>query len=319
MTSSLKVLVCTDSLPDAVAALQRALPAHQVACCPPDRVVEHVAEVDVIVPGRGRIDAAVLAAAARCRLIQQFGAGVDMVDLAAARARGIPVANVPSRGSGNAESVAELALFHLIGVGRQFPRLDAGVRERAWDGLPVGRTIRGSSVGIVAVGNIGGLLAELLRPFGCRVLGVKRWPSEELRQRLGLAWLGGMQQLGELLPEVDYLVLALPLTAETRGIIGHAELARMKPGSFLVNVSRGPLVDHGALVEALASGHLAAAGLDVFWEEPVDPADPVFQHPVLATPHVAGYTHLFFDLASRTVAENLRRLLAGEPLLYLVT
>jgi phosphoglycerate dehydrogenase-like enzyme len=303
-------------LPAAFEALRRALPEHEVACCPSDRVLEHVADVDVLVPARGRITAAVLDAAPRCRLVQQIGAGVDMVDIPAAAARGVPVCNVPSLGSGNAESVAEMALFLMIGVARSYPLLQEAVRGGDWSVAPLGRALRGSTVGIVAVGGIGSVLARLLHSFGCRVLGVKRRPTETLRRELGLAWLGGMEDLDDLLPRVDFLVLTIPLTAETRGLIDGRRLARMQPGSYLINVSRGPIVDHDALVDALASGHLAGAGLDVFWQEPMDPSDPIFRQRVVATPHVAGYTGLTFQGASAAVAENVRRLLAGEPLLY---
>lgn len=310
----LKVILCTDEASSAE-AFQAALPEHDVVYCPEDKVIENVADVDVIIPGRGQIDAKAIAVAKRCRLIQQFGVGIDMVDLAAASARGIPVANVPSLGSGNAESVAEFAVFLMIGVARNYPALQEAIRTQSWDESPFGETIGNSVVGIVGVGSVGGLLARLLQPFGCRIIGVKRRRDEQLRRRLGLDWLGTMEELDELMAQVDFLVLTLALTDETRGIIGEAELARMKRGSYLVNVSRGAIVDYQALLNALETAHLAGVGLDVFWDEPVDPADPIFQYPVVATPHFAGATELMLRGNTDIIAENVRRLVDGRPIL----
>lgn len=316
VTHRLRILRCSAGPPAVTAALRAALPQHQVDSCAEESILPHVAEADVIIPARGKITAAVLDAAPRCRLIQQMGTGVDMVDVTAAAERGIPVANVPSNVSGTAESVAEMALLLTLGVLRNQALLAHAVRVADWQQLPMGRTLWQRTVGIVGVGAIGGLLAQLLRPFGCRVLGVKRSPAPSVCEQLGLTWLGGMQQLPELLREAEVVVLTLPLTPETRGLMGRAELNQMPPGSYLVNISRGALVDRAALLEALASGHLAGAGLDVFWDEPANPADPLFQHNVFVTPHTAGYTELMLRRASAAVAANIQRLLEGEPLLY---
>lgn len=312
-----RILLGSDFLPAIRDALAAALPDYRVDACAPDRIAEQAPEALVISPLRGRVDTEVIAAADACRLIQQFGAGLDGVDVDAATRRHIAVANVPTRGSGNAESVAELVVFFLIGLARDYRRLERRVAARDF-GATHGRTLRGSTVGIVGFGGIGQTVAEALRPLGAHVRAVTRRPQSELAKAFGLEWLGSLADLPRLLAESDHVVLALPLNEATRGIIGARELAQMKPGSTLVNVARGALVDHDALVAALESGSLSGAALDVFWQEPMDPDDAIFRHNVLATPHVAGVTELMLRTTARVVAENVRRLEAGQPLRHQV-
>jgi phosphoglycerate dehydrogenase-like enzyme len=289
-----------------------------VVCCSEAEVLTEVGAADVIVPARVAITPALLESAPRCRLMHQMGAGVDHVDLGAAAQRGIPVAHVPAAASGMAETVAEMAVFHTVGLLRGYPALTAAVHRAAWHSAPLTRSVWDCAVGIVGLGAIGQAIARLLRPFGCRLLGLKRQPAEDLRQALGLDWLGGPEALPLLLQQSDAVVLSLPLRPDTRGLIGAAELGHMRPGSYLVNVARGALVDEAALLAALSSGHLAGAGLDVFWDEPVDPAHPLFQHGVIVTPHVAGHSTSVLRRSSAVVAENVRRLLAGEPIQFRV-
>jgi phosphoglycerate dehydrogenase-like enzyme len=277
-----------------------------------------VSAADVIVPARFAITPAVLAASERCRLVHQLGAGVDNVYLAAAAERGIPVAHVPASASGMAETVAEIAVFHIVGLLRGYPVLAEAVRRADWHSAPLSRSVWDCTVGIVGLGAIGQAIARLLRPYGCRVLGLKRQPSEDVRLALGLDWLGALADLSHLLQQADVVVLSVPLQPETRGLIGAAELGMMQRGSYLVNVARGAIVDEAALAAALSSGHLAGAGLDVFWDEPADPAHPVFQHGVIVTPHVAGHSISVLRRSSAVVADNVRRLLAGEPIQYRV-
>jgi phosphoglycerate dehydrogenase-like enzyme len=314
----LRVLRCSTYPAVAVELLRAALTGHDLVCCAEHEVLDHAPTADVLIPARARITSAVLDAAPRCRLIQQGGAGVDSIDLVAAAARGLPVANVPAEVSRMAEAVAELAVFHVVGLVRQVPALMNAVRAGDWQAAPISPSVWDKTVGVVGLGAIGRAIVRLLRPYGCRLLGLKRRPDEALRQALGLEWLGGQSDLGALLNQADVLVLSVPLTAATRGLIGAAELAQMRPGSYLVNVSRGPVVDEAALLSALASGRLAGAGLDVFWDEPADPAHPIVKYPVIITPHVAGYTTSVLQRSSAVVAENLRRLVTGEPVLYRV-
>ena len=315
----LRILRCSERPAEVVDAVRRSLAGHDFRICAEDRVLEHVPDADVIIPARCSINEAVLEAAPCCRLIQQGGAGVDMIDLEAARRRGIPVANVPTRLSGMAESVAEMALWLTIGVLRREPALSRAVQAGDWGQVPVGRALCGKSVGIIGLGGIGRALARMLRPFECRVLAIKRMPEEKLREKLKLAWLGPMDDLPVLLRESDVVVLALPLDASTRGLLGADQLSLMKPGACLVNISRGAVVDRVSLEDALKSGHLGGAGLDVFWDEPAPPDDPLLKLNVLLTPHVGGYTDLMLQKSCDIMAANIRRLISGEPLLHRVS
>jgi len=257
----------------------------------------------------------ILQSADGLRLIQQCGAGLEGVDLEAARVRKIPVANVPTDISGNADSVAELGIYMLIGLSRDFRGMARSHRDRKV-GEPLGRALKGKTVGIVGLGGIGRALVQRLRPFGVRLMGIKRNDPEKAGEELGLPWAGGPGDLPHLLARSDYVVLALPLTEENRGMIDGNAFSRMKEGSFIVNLSRGGLIERRALIEALASGRIAGAGLDVYWEEPPDLDDPLFRYNVLATPHIAGSTDISVRGIVEAVAENIRRVERGDVPLH---
>ncbi len=266
---------------------------------------------DVLIPTMTRITRELLETGDRLKLVQQCGAGLEGVDLDAARDLGIDVANVPTGTSGNADSVAEIGLYLMIGLARNARAMAESLAARKM-GEPRGMALTGRTVGLVGLGGIGQALIHRLRPFGVRLIGLKQRDPEAAREALGLDWVGGPGDLGELLGRSDFVVLCLPVNASTQGLMNRETFALMKPGAFLINLSRGGLVDRGALQEALAGGRLAGAGLDVFWEEPPDPGDPVFSQNVLATPHVAGSTDVSMAGIVAAVAENLRRIEAGE-------
>ena len=320
------IVLGSDFLPDIARQLQGELPDHSVREIdigtrehPAEDIERYeslLAEAEVIVPLRGYIDERVLARAPLCRLIQQFGTGVDMVDLAAAQRRRIPVCNVPSRAGGNADSVAEMALFHLIGAGREFRRLQQLVANEDF-AAPFGGSLYGKTVCIVGFGNVGTALARLLRPFGCRVIGIdNRVIAIRGRAERGMGsgsvevWTE--QRLEEALGGADYVVVSVPLIPSTRGLLGPGQFRAMKWGTRIVNISRGATIDREALLAALASGQVAAAGLDVFWEEPVSADDPILAENVLATPHCAGLTDHMLAGTSRIAAENIQRVLDGR-------
>jgi len=308
----MNILICTPHFPHCAEMLRKHLPADNIRSCPADQVRTAAAEVDVLIPAMYRVDAEVIACAS-AKLIHQFGVGLEGVDIPAATRQGIYVANVPGHeGTGNAASVAEHAIFLILALARKFPRAVDNVQRRVF-GSPLGLSLTGKTAAILGVGSIGTELAGRLRGFQMRVLGIKQHPSETLRQELGLEFLGGANDLERILAEADFVVSALPVTPATRGIINTAALARMKKSAFLINVGRGPVIDHDALVEALTQGTIAGAGLDVFWDEPTDPNDPLFQQNVIATPHIAGVTDLSYNDIARGLAANVNRVRAGLP------
>jgi phosphoglycerate dehydrogenase-like enzyme len=186
-------------------------------------------------------------------------------------------------------------------------------------GVPPGRALSGKTVGLVGLGGIGRALARRLQPFNVRLIGIKRGNPAEAKKELGLEWVGRPADLAELLRRSDFVVLCLPVTAETRCLMNRDTFPCMRQDAFLINLARGGLVDRDALEQALAAGRIAGAGLDVFWEEPPDPADPIFQYNVLATPHVGGSTDISLQGIVQAVAENIRRLENHQEPLYLKT
>jgi len=270
---------------------------------------------DVVIPTMSRITEPLLVTADRLRLIQQVGSGLEGVDIEAAAKRGIRVANVPTDACGNADSVAELGIYMMIGLARNFRGMAASFADRRI-GEPRGTTLMGKTVGIVGLGGIGKALIRRLRALDMKLIGVKRNPADPATGEIGLDWVGGPGDLERLLGMSDFVVLCLPLTAESRNLLNARTFAAMKRGSFLINLSRGGIVDRDALEKALAAGRIAGAGLDVYWEEPVDPGDPIFRHNVLTTPHIGGSTDVSIAGIVQAVAENVRRVRNGLAPLY---
>jgi phosphoglycerate dehydrogenase-like enzyme len=305
----MKVLLCARGLTRIRGWLQEELPEDRVLECSAAQVVAAAADADVLIPTVSAIDESALAQRT-VRLVQQFGAGLDTVDVAAASRRGVLVANVPTAETANADSVAELAIFFMLALARRFPGTQEFLKTRRIGG-PVGNTIAGKSALIVGFGGIGRALARRLVALGVRVLAVsRRGPRGD--DVAGVARHVAAERLRDLLPEADFIVVATPLDQATRGLVGAREFALAKPGAFLVNVARGGIVDRHALVEALRDGRLAGAGIDVFWEEPVSPEDPLLQLNVIATPHIGGSTEESLHGIARRVAENVSCIRAGR-------
>lgn len=260
-----------------------------------------------------------IAAAARLRWIHSSAAGIGSLISPELKTRGITLTN--SRGV-HAHVIAE----HVVGVSIMLlRRLHLAVRrqhEGCWaqDELSVpeaSRSLRGSCVGIVGLGAIGAAVARAMGALGAEVRAVRR--RVEAPKPDDVTWVGGPVQLPDLLRRADIIVLTAPSTPATRGLIGARELALMKRDAFLVNVSRGRLVDEAALAGALASGAIAGAALDVFEHEPLDPASPLWRLPnVIITPHTSGFRADYWDAIVDLFCENLRRFERGEPLLNVV-
>lgn len=278
--------------------------------------VDSLRGFDVLIPTMSPVTRELLEESDRLRLIQQCGAGLEGVDLQAARDLNIWAANVPTDISGNADSVAELGVYLMIGLSRD-------VRDMAWSlanrkmGEPQGRALSGRTVGLVGLGGIGQALARRLRAFDVHLIGIKRHNPLKAMEELSLEWVGGPEDFKELLGRSDYVILCLPLTPESKHLMDRDAFHSMNPDAFLINLSRGGLVDRDALEEALTSGRIAGAGLDVFWEEPPDPNDPIFNYNVLATPHIAGSTDVSMRGTVKVVGENISRVEKNQEPLYL--
>jgi len=269
--------------------------------------VNSLAGYDVLIPTMTRITDDMLQECDRLKLIQQCGSGLELVDIEAADKKGIWVANVPTGISGNADSVAEIGIYMMIGLSRNARELAKSLSERKM-GQPQGRALFGRTVGLIGLGGIGRALIKRLKTFDVKLIGIKRRDPQKAMQELGLSWVGTPDDLPVLLKQSDFVMLCLPVTNESSGLINADTLQYMKKDAFLINLSRGGLVARKDLEDALASGQIAGAGLDVFWEEPPDPQDPVFQYNVMATPHIAGSTDNAMKGIVAQVAANIRRI-----------
>lgn len=255
----------------------------------------------------------VIDAAPRLRLIQRPGVHLESVDVGYAGSRGIPVCNVPARLTHGGEDVAEHVMFLALALAKRYREAVVSLGARRI-GSPSTYVLRGKVFGLVGLGRTGSAVVGMARGFGMRVWAVKRTVTEGMREAMGLEWLKTHDHLPELLHQSDFVSLHVPLNKETEGMIGPSEIALMKPGAFLINVARGRVVDHAALLAALREQRLAGAGLDVYWDEPVDPDEPLLALPnVIATPHVANMTLETIETIARVAANNIRRVQAGLP------
>ncbi len=260
----------------------------------------------------GRPPAAALVARAGVEWVHLWNAGVDKYQVKELQEAGITVTT--SKGNG-AVAIAEHALYLLLALQLGAPRWNDAQQARRWD-PHVHHTLAGTTCGIVGMGNIGSALATILVAMGVRVIGLTR----SGRSSVDGVETVGVDQLGLLLEQVDSLVMTAPLTPETRGMIGAAELARLRPGAVYVCVSRGGIVEDAALLGALRTGTLAGAGLDAHAVEPLLPDSPFWSLPnVIVTPHNGGTTPQTIAGSLEIVIDNLVRFSARAPLRNVVS
>jgi glyoxylate reductase len=250
------------------------------------------------------------------RVISNFGVGVDHIDLSAAAARHIPVGNTPGILDG---ATADMAFALLLAAGRRLVEGDRYARGPDFlhydPSFMLGREVHGSTLGIVGMGRIGEQVARRARGFDMQILYHNRRPRPEVESALGVRYVS----LDDLLAGSDYVVLTVPLTPETRGLIGRPQLARMKPTAALVNIARGGVVDHAALAEALAGGTIRAAALDVTEPEPLPRDHPLLRLPNLTiVPHLGSATEETRQKMAEVSVENLLAGLEGRKLPFRV-
>jgi glyoxylate reductase len=291
-------------------ALQRLTDAgHEVDVWPgnlpphPTELRDAVADVEGLLPMlTERVDAALLDAAPRLKVIANYAVGFDNIDLAAARARGVAVGNTPDVLT---DATADLTFALLLAAARRLPEAAQAVRDGRWRTFEprgwLGASVHGASIAIVgARGRIGSAVARRAHGFDMRVIPVNR--DDDLHAALAQA---------------DFVSLHTPLTTQTRHLIDRAALDAMRPGAILVNTGRGPLVDQRALAQALREGRLAAAALDVTDPEPLPPDDPLLAAPnLIVLPHIGSATHQARAAMAEMAVDNLLAGLAGEPLPY---
>lgn len=267
-------------------------------------LVERIGEAVGVIVGVDPLPARVLEQASKLVVISKYGAGIDNIDVAAASKLGIVVTRLPGA---NAEAVADHAFALLLAVARRVGEADRAMRQGQW-GRFVGRQVSGRCLGLVGTGRIGRAVLKRAKGFDMQIVCFDKQPDPAMEETYGVRYLA----LDDLLQQADFISLHVPLTRETKGMIGRRELALMKPSSILINTARGGLVDESALAEALKAGQLAGAGLDVYEKEPLRDSPLVGLEQVILTPHIGAYTQESLEKMADMAVDNLLRALNEE-------
>jgi phosphoglycerate dehydrogenase-like enzyme len=285
----------------------------------PEQVLAELPRTDVLVCSA--MTPGMAAAGQRLRLVQVTGAGLDKIPLTDL-APGVAVANTFHHGRPIAEHVIMVSLM----LNRHVLAADAQMRAGRWltvatdPGVPFHGVLAGRTVGLLGLGGIGQEVARLAGALGMTVQAIRRNPHSAVPDDLDLAWVGGLADLPRLMGTSDIVVVTIPLSESTRGVVDAAELAMMRPTAILVNVARGAVVDEDALYEALAAGTIAGAGIDVWWGVPSGQSSPPATERfaaldnVVLTPHHSGHARTTFELRAGDIAGNVQSVAAGLPL-----
>lgn len=303
-----------------VEAFHRALTTPMTTVLAPSRreadIVSVLAEADVLISAS--FTPAMAAAAPRLRLIQTPGAGLEQIDVSAIPP-GVSLCNI----YGHERGIAEYVVMTMTALNRDLVGMNRRLREGDWrDYQEVPQPeLRGRTLAVIGLGRIGRAVARAGAFFGMRVLAVTRNPAAAQPEDAPDVVVSGLETLPSVLAEADFVVLSLPLNDATRGLIGPAEFAAMKPSAYLINVARGGVVDEAALYNALSSGTIAGAAIDVWYQYPASneicmPSRYPFHEldNILMTPHISGATDGTFSYRWQFINDNIRRLAAGEPL-----
>jgi D-3-phosphoglycerate dehydrogenase len=270
-----------------------------------------VTDADGFIAGLDEVDASVIEAANRLRVIARYGVGTDRVDIGRATMRGIVVTNTPGT---NSVAVAELTIGLILALARDLIAADDAVRLGEWPTFQ-GIGIRGKTVGLIGLGAVGREVARRLRAFGCRLLAFDPYVGPEVADKYGVR----LVSLETLLPDADFVSLHAPAAESTIGMVNREFLQKMKPGAFLINTARGELVDEPALIQALESRKVRAAALDCFSLEPPDKDSSLLKLlNVIVTPHIAAHTDEAVNLMGWAALENCLAVLRGERPMNLV-
>lgn len=265
---------------------------------------ERICDIDALIAGSEPLTASVLEAANRLKIIARHGVGFENVDLVAAKARGIPVALA---GGTISESVADMAMALLLALARHIPQSNASVHQGHWKNI-VGVELRGKTLGIIGLGQIGKEVCQRARGFGMSLVAYDPYHDEQFAQTWGVRYLA----LEELLATSDFISLHTLVTPETRHIINTNTLTLMKSGAYLINTARGELIDEKALTEALRNKRIAGAACDVFEHEPPTNSELLTLDNFIATPHSASQTYEGLRRCGEVTAENVLLALAGK-------
>lgn len=299
----MKVLVADDLSTDGVEILRKGagLSVDVKVGLKPAELKAIVGEYDALaVRSATKVTAEIIDAGKKLKVIGRAGVGVDNIDLEAANKRGIVVMNTPG---GNTITVAELTVAMMMAISRHVPQATASVKGGKWEKKKFqGRELFNKTLGVIGIGNIGSVVVDRCLGMKMKVLAYDPFISEEAARRMGCE----LVTLDRLYREADYISIHVPLTEQTRNLVGKDALAKMKKGAYLVNCARGGIVDEVALAEALGSGHLGGAALDVFAEEPVEADNPLLKlDNFICTPHLGASTEEAQQNVATALAEQM--------------
>lgn len=280
---------------------------------PRDEILDRASEAEVLFTNKTPLSAETIHELSDLKYIGVLATGYNVVDIDAARTRGVPVTNIPSYGT---QSVAQMVFAHILNYTQRVSHHAQTVRDGRWArsqdfcywDYPL-IELEGLTMGIIGIGRIGRATAELALAFGMNVIAYNARPPENLPERIA------MMTLDEVLATSDFVSLHCPLFPATHHLVNAERLRLMKPTAFLVNTSRGPLIDETALYQALKDGEIAGAALDVLEEEPPAPDNPLYQlENCFITPHISWATHSARSRLLNTAVENLRAFLDDKPI-----
>jgi D-3-phosphoglycerate dehydrogenase len=273
-----------------------------------DDLKRRIADADIVIVGWSKLTKDVINSAKKLRMISIWATSCHYADIQTAKERGIMVTHVPSYAT---EAVAEHAFALLLAAARKLLSADRHVRKGGFDWRPFGGVeLRGKTLGVIGTGSIGCRVAEISRAFEMQVLGYDKYPDRKRAKELGLKYV----DLPMLLEKSDFITLHITLTPETERLLGKKEFEAMKNGVIIVNTSQGKVIDEKVLSEALKSGRVSYAGLDVFEEEPPSKGNPLFKlNNTILTPHVGFHTIEATKRCSDICIDNVAKFLEGQP------
>jgi D-3-phosphoglycerate dehydrogenase len=303
-----KIVVAEEIAPVGIVALSQGFEVVDAAGSTPSELAEHLVDAAaLVVRSATQVTAELLGLAPKLEVVGRAGVGVDNIDLVAATAAGVLVVNAPDA---NTISAAEHTFGLLLAQARNIGRAQVSMRDGGWDRAALkGVELHGKTLGIIGFGRIGQLVATRAVAFGMTVIAYDPYVSEIASGELGTT----LVELDELFDRADFITIHLPKTPETTKLISTEAIAKMKDGVRIVNTSRGGIVDEAVLVQAVLSGKVASAGLDVYEAEPLDPRSPLRSTSnIVLTPHLGASTIEAQDKAGVQVADAIKRALAGE-------
>jgi len=275
-------------------------------------LMQLIKDVDAVIASHDPFTRRVIERAEKLKVIARHGIGYSEIDVEAATEKGIYVTYTPI--PEEFDSVAEFTVGLILALLRKIPQADRTLKGRSWARKPfIGSMLKGKTVGIIGLGNIGRRVAKLLTPFGPTILAYDPYVSENIAKEYGAR----LVNLETLLKESDIITIHASLTKETRGLLGERELEIMKPGVYVINTAREPIFPRNVLLKGLRDGKIAGAAIDVYEYEPPNLDDPLFKlDNVITTPHIAAYTREALRKMDITVAEDVINVLTGKPPKY---